>query len=648
MLKSVVRTLIVFLFFANFKGFAGHFDEPLPDSSKLKPTHVVSIRVKDLGFARDAANPNRVILELRTRNNFKIYDKGLEFQYINPGQIPAPLVMRANPNAKEIEDPWYKEKRKVHENGATFLLTLSSKAMSLQGSIIVRFEACSVSLCLLPVKYQLQPVVGSEGVPLDPSVKPEGADPFGLGELALPTATNSEQKPAAQPSVAPTTNITTTPSDKVTKFVYTFLNAKSVWFFPALFLAGLMMNLTPCVYPMIPLTMSLLGRGRSANSKKERKIRSVFYFLGIVVSYSLMGLIAALTGTLFGSLLQNVFFTTSIAIVIGGLGFSMLSTGTEWAWLQNIAGRLPQSKSSPALGAFTLGSVAGIVAAPCTGPVLSLVLVLIAGSRDILYGLTLMLFLSLGYGLPYLILGFAAQGTTQLPKLSKALNHVKGFFASLMFGLALYYLKPLMEKLIPQFILFREPAGYLIVTVSVLLFVSLIAANFIKKNKVLFDRVGFVCISILSFWFTLMIMRNFSGEVATQNSEANTPKTLVRWNKDWKEAVELAKSSGKPILIDAWANWCVACLEMDADIWSDPEIAKVVNEKMIPVKIDFTEGSDLTEQITVRWELVGLPAVGFFTANSDIRTEKPTTLIRQAVTKDQFWKIWKEFDPSQK
>jgi thiol:disulfide interchange protein DsbD len=114
----------------------------------------------------------------------------------------------------------------------------------------------------------------------------------------------------------------------------------------------------------------------------------------------------------------------------------------------------------------------------------------------------------------------------------------------------------------------------------------------------------------------------------------NTSKELV-WYKDWKKAVQAAQIEKKGLLVDAWAQWCAACLKMDAELWTEEGVKSVIQQRFVALKVDFTESNPDSEDLTKRWDLAGLPAVGFYPAGSDF-TAPPPILFREGVTVIQF------------
>jgi thiol:disulfide interchange protein DsbD len=357
-----------------------------------------------------------------------------------------------------------------------------------------------------------------------------------------------------------------------------------------------------------------------------------------------------MTGTLFGSLLQSQTVLIGLALLFVVLGFAMLGI-IDFTKVQVWASRIPISEKSPHIGVFTMGAVSGLVSAPCTGPVLSALLILIGKSQDPLYGFALMSFFSLGFGLPYLVLGVFAHNLKRVPRVGALLDFIKVFFAALLFGLALYYLKAILAPLPVFDRIYANPGaqGFALCFATAVIFwllgkqvlqkplAGVSSSNLQKGRKAGMARLGLILsMTQMSLWLSLFVTNGF---VIAKTADAGEPTGAVstfRWQTDWKIAVATAKGNSKGLIVDAWAQWCAACLKMDAELWADPEVIKKINEGYVPLKLDFTESTPFTDEIASRWDIVGLPAVGVFPAGSDFEA-LPPKLFRAAVSKPELF-----------
>ena len=700
------------------------FETPLDQLKKVNPEHVVSFRVienpKNSQNPTSKADPARVVLEMNTRAGFKIYGKGLQFTY-RPADNPLPVSLEFTPDpvALTAMDPWYNEMRSVHLGGTRFVLQ-SPIPLTPVGHVAVKFEACSVSNCLLPTTFVMRAAVGALGKPEKRSASAgtgigNGNDLLG-GSFSAETSSSqnsnfsgslSAETPALQPNIEPSTakiepepaqpgiklpttsqpslsGRVTTLTDTVSLWVQNSLTNRSWTLFLWLFVAGLLMNLTPCVYPMIPITLNVLSsfgqhtnvafgavasEAEMAARNRRRRLLPFVYVAGMVLSYSAMGVVAGMTGTLFGSLLQSSAVTVGLAVIMFAMGLSMLGVFNMTA-VQSFATRIPIAEKYPVAGVLTMGAVSGLVSAPCTGPVLSALLLLIGQSKDPVYGFTLMLFFALGFGAPYILLGLFTQRLGRLPKAGLVLRSVKVVFAALLFALALYYIKPILGRLPIVSVVFQRPTSMAILATALFAIVFALlgklkggAKGTDKNFATWLAEVGVVTsLTFLALWLTLSVTSGFmapyqysefSSEASTDGMNANknsdgsaaentslealkpSPTSAVKWEKDWRKAVQRATVERKPMMVDAWADWCAACLKMDETLWKIPDVAKVLNERFVPVKLDFTRSTEFSEQMITRWELSGLPAVGFFPAGGNLEGVPPV-LFREAIDEAKF------------
>lgn len=212
-------------------------------------------------------------------------------------------------------------------------------------------------------------------------------------------------------------------------------NASLWWQLALVFGGGLLLNLTPCVYPMIPITVGYFGAQSEGRASKTFGL-ALLYVLGLALVYSTLGVFAAFTGTLFGSLLQSPFVVGAVAIVLGLFALSMLGVFTIQP-PQFLMQRSGAKKG--ALGALGMGALLGVVAAPCVGPVVAALLTYVGTKKDPQLGFLLFFFLSLGLGLPYLMLGIFSGTLKSLPRSGAWLERSKKIFAVPLLLAALYY-----------------------------------------------------------------------------------------------------------------------------------------------------------------------------------------------------------------
>ncbi len=217
-----------------------------------------------------------------------------------------------------------------------------------------------------------------------------------------------------------------------------YLSAAPFLAYIAVFLSGVLTSFTPCVYPMIPITIAYIG-GRSGESRLKGLFLSIFYVIGMAATYSALGAFAALTGKLFGSASTNPILYLIVANIFIFLGLSMLDVFTL-PIPSFLTSRQPGKKSGGYFGAFIVGLLAGTVAAPCTAPVLGVVLTFVAAKQNVIYGMTLLFIFSIGLGTLLIIVGTFAGLMSSMPKTGKWSVAIKKIFGYLMIAAGEYFL----------------------------------------------------------------------------------------------------------------------------------------------------------------------------------------------------------------
>lgn len=569
-----------------------------------------AVQLSDVVFfkvLKKNALTKEVTLEMTTRDGFRIYKENLVFTYQPEGSLSYPVNYTPSPAATEIMDPFEKKKKEVFESQTRFTVTAET-SISTSDTLAIQAQGCSNGICLLPATLT---------IPLDPTRKATLEPKLALSLAPQP---EFEAKPTSTPFVpkatgpAASSEKITTLSVSLSEEIANALKNGSIVLFPALFLAGLLTNLTPCVYPMIPITLNVmaqLGNSEGDSEKKrrrKRKLLPIFYVGAMSLVYSLLGVVAGMTGGVFGLQLSSPIFNAFMAAIMFLFGLSMLGAFNLSA-LQTLGNKIPLAKNNSALAAATMGAVSGLIAAPCTGPVLSTILVLIAQTKDPLAGFSHMLTFSLGLGLPYLFLGYFGQSFVKLPRFPSLMLFIKVFFASLMFALALYFLRVPLQKISFLELLWTQPPAVLVKVLTLIGFALfwLLAKYRALKNVI---YVPLVCIvTLLCLWLTLWASQAFLKESGNANFETMASSSPIKWQMDLQQAEKMAQEKQKPMLVDIWASWCAACLEMEHTIWQDSGIVDTLNSNYVTLKLDYTTPSAELQKLVDKWGVKGLPAI---------------------------------------
>ncbi|MEW5854217.1 MAG: cytochrome c biogenesis protein CcdA [Myxococcota bacterium] len=379
------------------------------------------------------------------------------------------------------------------------------------------------------------------------------------------------------------------------------------------FVAGLLTSLSPCVYPLIPITISIFG-ARQASSRLKAFSLSALYVLGMSVLYTGLGVTFASLGLVSGSLMAMPAVVGAIGLLCLVMAASMFGA-FEITLPSSLQNRLAQAGGSGYRGAFVMGLAAGVIAAPCTGPVLAVILGLISKSQKPGLGVALMASYSLGMGVLFLVLGTFSSALSRVPKSGRWMETVKSILGLSMIAVALYLVKPhvpLLQHAADALAALPSPAlvGLILLVVGVgvgalhLSFHDDTAAKVRKGFGVTLASVGLF--SLVSWVEAVPATASAGGEIA--------------WLTSHDAAVEAGRRDGKPVMMDFGADWCAACKELEKITYRDPTVIAEAS-RFVNAKIDSTE---MTDQMTALWQkygITGLPAVIFIDSTGKVLTD---------------------------
>lgn len=470
--------------------------------------------------------------------------------------------------------------------------TAANGTRALAGS--VRFQSCNDEVCLAPasVPFTLEVTVTGGGA--------RGAAPPPAAEATLPDTAGAVAADSAAGSTVADTSVpggggeAAGVQSEASRRLLGALEKGGLWWFLALFLGGLALNLTPCVFPMLGITVSVFGARR-----RERPLKvlahAVAYVLGIAVTYSVLGVVAALTGGLFGSALQNPLVNVGLGLLFVVLSLSMfgLYEMQPPAWVLQ---RLGGADAGSLLGIFLSGLAVGIIAAPCVGPFVVAVLALLAQRGDALFGFQTMFAMSLGLGLPYLFLALFSNLIQSLPRSGDWMLWVKKVFGVLLAAIGLYYALIGLAPRLAQWVL---PAA---------LVLGGLYLGFV-------DRHGSAKRGFRAFKRTLGAVAVLAGIPVVMMLRAEG----IRFQPYDEAAVQAALAAGRPVMLEFSADWCVPCHELDRSTFTDRRVITRSRDFAV-FKVDLTRyDSPGSKTLRTRYGVTGVPEILFFTRNGEVR-----------------------------
>ena len=383
--------------------------------------------------------------------------------------------------------------------------------------------------------------------------------------------------------------------------------------FIIIFIGGLALNLTPCIYPLIPITVSYFGGQAQGKTSKTLTLAFIYVF-GMSLTYSLLGTIAAMTGNLFGSALQNPIVIAFIAAVLVALATSMFDMW-EIRMPTFIARRTGTAKQGY-IGSLIMGLTVGIVAAPCIGPFVLGLLTYVGSTGNPLLGFFMFFTLAWGMGVPFIVLGTLSGSLTKLPKSGDWMVWVKKVFGFILIAMAFYFLRPVLGARLTT-------VGYALTTLIGGIYLGWLEKSH-KYGKVFnaFTKAVGVLSIAAAIFFALQAGMQSRGEKAGG----------IAWQTYSEEAISSAKASGMPVIIDFSADWCIPCHELEDKSFVDKRIIDL-SKKFVTLKVDMTRVKEREKKLKNKFDVKGVPTIIFFDRKGN---EIPHLRVTGFVEADEF------------
>ncbi|EKZ8662554.1 protein-disulfide reductase DsbD [Vibrio alginolyticus] len=422
------------------------------------------------------------------------------------------------------------------------------------------------------------------------------------------TASKAEQAPTATPPAAQSSTSGDTSSAPVTQQDSLAANLADNWWTPLLFLAlGVGLAFTPCVLPMYPiLTSIVLGSGKL--SQRRALGLSFVYVQGMALTYTLLGLVVASAGMQFQAAMQHPYVLIGLSVLFIALALSMFGLyslqlpSSVQTWLNNLSNK---QKGGSSAGVFAMGAISGLVCSPCTTAPLSGALLYVAQSGDLLTGGIALYALAMGMGIPLILV--AVFGNKLLPKAGGWMDRVKTLFGFILLAAPIF----LLERIMPEMW-------------STILWSALGIAAFgwlyHIKNSLEFggwkqSAVGIIAVlgllasaqPILNYWF---------GNSKTQTQQATVSFTRIANVAELEEQLALAKAAGKPVMLDFYADWCVACKEFEKYTFHDPSVEAKLQDFVL-LQADVTKNQVQDIELLKHMSVLGLPTIEFWDASGE-------------------------------
>ncbi|NMM41816.1 protein-disulfide reductase DsbD [Pseudoalteromonas arctica] len=500
-----------------------------------------------------------------------------------------------------IEDEFF-GKTEVFFDSLNVISKLSNVAED--GVIKVRYQGCAeAGLCYPPeiITIPLSTIAGE--TPTNDNATASNA----LAALSAESATATEDVVTQEDD-----------SEKELNFTEKLASQGLLANLAIFFLVGIGLAFTPCVFPMFPILSSLIAGQKNLSTKKAFAL-SFVYIQGMAVTYAALGLVVASLGGQVQGYLQHPYVLISFSLLFVLLAMSMFG----WYEIKLPSGMMNKltqvsnnQKGGNYIGVFLMGVLSGLIASPCTTAPLSAALLFVAQSGDYLVGGLTLYVLSLGMGIPLLLLG--TSGGKLLPKAGGWMEQVKTLFGFIMLVVPLI----LLERIVDADIILLM-AGLLALATALYLHYWHSAQSQGKLKTALWFAATLLVVSGVS------LTKNYiwPTPVVTASAEQQSQKRefkLVADLAELKQAIKDANSDGRLVMVDLYADWCVACKEFEKYTFPDAKVqAEFANFELF--KVDLTESDDKTIAVMEEFTVFGLPSILFFdTQGEELAAQRVT------------------------
>jgi thiol:disulfide interchange protein DsbD len=605
--KLIILTLLGMLFFAFFYvvNYAFAQETALPDSkSDVDPVAVeayashskatvgqeISVAVKitiDNGWHVNSNRPNEDFLiptELTLADSAKFEIAGIDYPDGKSVKLDFSPDM---PLSVYDNDVWITARFRARGD-----IALGAATIPVQ----VTTQACDDRSCVAPTTHELPVAVEIVSNVTDSAVKNDSLFKslgLSIGQTAPPS---QAQEPIAQPETQPVKpgfwamlkNFNA--DDFVGRYGY-------ILAFIAMYILGLGLTLTPCVYPIIPITIGYFGSQASGKMSRQFAMASVFG-LGIAISYAIVGTIAAFSGSLMGAALQNPAVLVGLAALCFVMGLNAFGVFeiTLPGWLMGITSG---GSRKGIAGAALMGLTMGIAAAPCLAAFIVSLLAFIGQKGDPVLGFSMFFILGLGLATPFVALGTFSGLVSKAPRAGGWMVYAKKIMGALLFAATLYFLNTVLPK----------PLHTSLVVIA--LTAAGLYFGFFENTPAKTWRFKVVRYLFAVIFIGGAIWYNTPSHVTAESTGG------IAWQKYTDSALAQAKADSRPIVIDFYADWCIPCKELDKFSFSDPRVIETSRDVAM-LKADLTKGNTPeVKKMIADYGIKGVPTIVFINADGD-------------------------------
>ena len=558
MMKRIL--LFLFFIFTALSTQAGLFDKkpaflPVDDAFQFS--------------AAKSENQENVIVNWSIAEGYYLYQEKISVK-LNQEETSSFDVPTFSISPEDYNDPYF-GLMKIFKKPVQAIFKASQPPLKAEDVVEIAYQGCTEGFCYPPEVKEIK-----------------------VADLPIAQVANTEK------TSGKSTALSTQPKAEQDRLAESLFNSKYAVF--GFFLLGLGLAFTPCVLPMLPLLSAIvIGQNQRPNMWRAFAL-SFVYVQGMALTYTLLGLIVAAIGLPFQVALQHPYVMIGLSIIFVLLALSMFGVFTLQlpSSLQTKLSLLSQQQKAGALGGvFLMGMIAGLVASPCTSAPLSGALLYVAQSGDLFTGAITLYLLALGMGVPLILITLF--GNKILPKSGMWMETVKKLFGFVMLALPVF----LISRILPD-----EWTPRLWAMLGTAFFIWF--AFEMPKNgtgwifRILFLVAAMISVKPLQAWVW--------GEGSVPSAVENKAVSHVEFKQIKSEAElqqALAENNKSLVMLDLYADWCVACKEFEKETFSDPSVQKAFGD-MLLLQVDMTKNSEENRALMTKYKVLGLPTILFF------------------------------------
>ena len=557
-----MKRILLFLFFifTALSTQAGLFDK--------KPAFLPVDEAFQFSAAK-SENQENVIVNWSIAEGYYLYQEKISVK-LNQEETSLFDLPTFSISPEDYNDPYF-GLMKIFKKPVQAIFKASQPPLKAEDVVEIAYQGCTEGFCYPPEVKEIK-----------------------VADLPIAQVANTEK--TSEKSTA----LSAQPKAEQDRLAESLFNSKYAVF--GFFLLGLGLAFTPCVLPMLPLLSAIvIGQNQRPNMWRAFAL-SFVYVQGMALTYTLLGLIVAAIGLPFQVALQHPYVMIGLSIIFVLLALSMFGVFTLQlpSSLQTKLSLLSQQQKAGAFGGvFLMGMIAGLVASPCTSAPLSGALLYVAQSGDLFTGAITLYLLALGMGVPLILITLF--GNKILPKSGMWMETVKKLFGFVMLALPVF----LISRILPD-----EWTPRLWAMLGTAFFIWF--AFQMPKNgtgwvfRILFLVAAMISVKPLQTWVW--------GETSTPSAVENKVVSHVEFKKVKSEAElqqALSENNKSLVMLDLYADWCVACKEFEKETFSDPSVQKAFGD-MLLLQVDMTKNSEENRALMTKYKVLGLPTILFF------------------------------------